>query len=294
VLDADVAKLTATTMARGAEDGETGVVSSPSSSPTVGNNLRMSAPSHRNQTTRDRLISKARVDVSGKNRMRLASSLYFYTHGRYAPSAEALVAFYKAEGFARGDDGAHKTKLRLRRAQDVLVDHTANPAKLGYERAYWLNVITRYVTNEVREHEAVRYRSPRTKRVMLVEDELLAAGLYVLTLSAFAANRTDRMHSCSQAGQESMYRKLAAAGLLRATFEDKRKRVAVPVLLQLAGLVVLRDGNWKFGGRCDGVGNRYGLGQNHPRFREFTSLYGHVVDPRSLPCIVSQAVSIAG
>jgi hypothetical protein len=35
-----------------------------------------------------------------------------------------------------------------------------------------------------------------------------------------------------------------------------------------------------------GRAKRYGLGPNHPRFAEFTQALGHIVDPKSLPCIV--------
>src|SRR5262249_10838588 len=157
-------------------------------SSTTGNILRVSAPSRSREETRKWLIATAHAETSGKNRMRFVSSLYFYTHGCYAPSAEALVAFYKGEGFAKGAETSKKEKTRLRRAQEALDDHRANPATLGYDRSYWMDLIAEYVTSEVREHEAVKYRSPRTKNVMLIEDELLAAGLYVLTLSAFSAN----------------------------------------------------------------------------------------------------------
>ncbi len=284
-LDDEIAKLSA--------KGEA-AASLPLPPSPVGNTLRVSAPAGvAGEARRQRLTRRAHAETSGKNRMRFASSLYFYTYDRYAPSAEALVAFYKAESFAKGEDTPQKETARLRRAREALDDHRANPAKVGYDKAYWMDLVARWVTVEVRQHRAVKYRSPRTKRATLVEDELLAAGLCVLTLSAFAANRADRMHSCSQVGQEAMYRKLGAAGLLSATFADKRKRVAVPVMLQLAGLIVLRNATWKFGGRDGGVGKCYGIGPHHPRFAEFTGLYGHVVDRTSLPCIVSRPFPVS-
>lgn len=273
-LDAEVAKLRK----------EADVPSPLCPSPPVGNTLRMSAPlGSQAAHTQDRLRSKAHAEVSGKNRMRFVSSLYFYTYDHYAPSPAALVAFYKAEGFAKGDESPKKEKSRLRRAREALDDHTANPAKQGFDRNYWMGLVARWVTEEVRQHLAVKYRSPRTGKVMHVEDDLLAAGLYVLTLSAFAPNRTDWMHTCSQLGQEGMYEKLTNSGLLTAKYEDKRKRVAVPVMLQLSGLIVLRDAKWKFGGKKDGFGHAFGLGVNHPRFNQFTALHGHVVDPQSAP-----------
>ena len=70
---------------------------------------------------------------------------------------------------------------------------------------------------------------------------------------------------------------------------DNNKRDAAMKMLQLSGLIVLRDSTRVYGGREHGVAQKFGLGVNHPCFAQFVALYGNVRDPKGLPCVVAPA-----
>lgn len=214
-------------------------------------------------------------------RMRLASSLFYHQHGRYAADEQQLVEFYEANGMNTDED---RRGRRLERARIALERHRATERRWrtkGYDASDYLPMIHQNVTQAARTHPAVKYR-------YAVGDDLLAAGLYAYTKAAFATNRTDRMHSLSDEGLKAMFETLASGGAVNSKFGDKEKRVAVRQMLQLAGLIVLRDGDHVHGGREHGVADKWGLGPSHVRFAEFVKAYGHVVDPRSLPQVAEQ------
>lgn len=140
-------------------------------------------------------------------------------------------------------------------------------------------MIVQNVTEAITTHLVLKYR-------YRIGQDLLAAALYAYTRAAFARNRPDRMHSLSDTGLVQILEKLTASGDVTSKFGDKEKRVAIRQILQLAGLIVLRDGEHLHAGRHHGVGDKWGIGSNHSRYQEFIDRYGDVVDPRSLPAVV--------
>ena len=94
------------------------------------------------------------------------------------------------------------------------------------------------------------------------------------------------MFTVGQEAQLRWYESLAEAGVLASKFKDKTKRVDAVKLLQLSGLMVLRDSHKVYGGPGRGVCQKYGLGPNHPLFHRFTAMHGDLRDPLGLPCIV--------
>lgn len=229
---------------------------------------------------RRRLLEKAKWHDNPQGRMRMASCLFFYEHQRYADTPDELVGYYESLGLHTAVD---KGDRRIRRAREALDRHKANPAEVKsgifFDPDEWVPLVRAYVTEGVRRHPALKYN-------YRIEDELLAAGLCLFTGSAMKVNRADRMHTCGQRSQFDWYRCLWDAGVLTARYKDKSKRVDVPKVLQLAGLIVLRDSEHKYGGRQHGVCDKYGLGINHPLYARFVALYGDVVDPKCLPCVV--------
>ena len=250
------------------------------------------SPRETDQNWRERpklldLYYRAKATSNPLARMRKASSLYRHIHGHYAADEDTLVDWYVELGLhtneARGNE-------RHERAKQALEKHRTTERRnaKGYDPQDWLPLVRRFVTQEVRASRLLKYRSP-------VEDELLAAYLYLLTLNAFKKNRPDRMHSCDDKAQVAFFQKLDLKktvtrknGTTRTTsicFRNKNKRLAAIDLLQLSGLIVLRDGNFVYGGKHGGVGNKYAPGVHHPRYAEFNAVYGYQIDRRSLPVL---------
>jgi hypothetical protein len=229
---------------------------------------------------RERLLDKAKWHENPLARMRCASCLFFYEMGRYADTPVELVRYYERLNLHTGGDEGNR---RIARAATALDKHKSDAARPGngifFDANDWVPVVETWVTQEVRTHGSRRYR-------YAIEDELLAAALCLFTGSLMKPHRSDWMFTVGQTSQFDWYKKLADAGVLKAKFKDKNKRVDVVKMLQLAGLIVLRDGNHKYGGKEYGVSDKFGLGVNHPFYAQFVSIHGHVVDPKSLSCIV--------
>jgi len=211
--------------------------------------------------------------------MRIASSLYRHIHGRYASIDSDLVRFYEELHL---NTYAERQNQRHQRAADALEDHRQTEIPnigngfVSERDSLWLPLIKKHIPDCVKRY-AYRFG---------LEDDLLAAGLYCLTTNCFKQNRPDRMHTCTDGALEAFYSKLKRDGALvgpkgkKIATSRKNKRLGVLKALQMGGLIVLRDSSFHYGGRVHGRGQKFGIGENHPRHDEFEKLYGHLVDPK--------------
>jgi hypothetical protein len=232
------------------------------------------------QDAGERLLNRARSQLNPQGRMRSASSLFFYEHGRYATDERELVAYYEELGLHTGTDDKHQ---RPERARVALEKHKAAPARpinreCHFDLDVWLPIVRQFVTEEVLWHPKLGYP-------YRIEHELLAAGLCLFTFCATKQTKPEWMHTCDQPGQKAWYQSLHEAGVLVKGVKNNDKRNAVMKALQLAGLIVIRDSKAVWGGPVAGQCQKFGLGVNHPSFKKFIAQYGHVVDPKSLPVV---------
>jgi hypothetical protein len=191
------------------------------------------------------------------------------------PQPDEIIFKYEEEGLNTGDDVNGRRSKRAQQMSRWLFN-TIDWQKI--DKGFCLedySFMTRYATDELietlRKEKAFSYQ-----RRITLED--LAVAQYVVRKESFTTKsdrNSKRQFTFGIKSIMDMFSTLHSNRAITRRCSDG-KAVALRIILEQAGLIVCVDRNYVVGGPKRGIGRKFVIGPNDPRFQEFEKTVGSI------------------